>query len=78
MMNARFSGCKCYIDQWGVLTTGADVLGEAIAMDMIEITLGQIEFVSLAMLDLVEILRTERRPVTPQEIDTALAVPSLQ
>jgi hypothetical protein len=78
MMNARFSGCKCYIDQWGVLITAADLLGHGVSMEVIETMLGQVEFVSQAMLGLVETLRRERRLVTEEEIDSALEVPPLQ
>jgi hypothetical protein len=78
MMNERFSGCKCYIDKWGVLITAADVLDRGMAIELIETVLSQIEFVSQAMLDLVETLRAERRLVTEEEIDSALNVPPLQ
>lgn len=78
MMNSRFSGCKCYIDQWGVLTTAADILGPNIEIEFVEIVLGQVEFISLAMLSLVETMRLERRLITQGEIDAALDVPPLQ
>jgi hypothetical protein len=78
LMNARFSGCKSYVDQWGALTTGADILGPDIPIDFIETILNQVEFISLAMLDLAETMRSEQRLVTSEEIDSALEVPSLQ
>lgn len=78
MMNSRFSGCKCYIDQWGVLTTAADILGPKIEIEFVEIVLGQVEFISLAMLSLVETMRLEARLITQDEIDSALDVPPLQ
>lgn len=78
MMNERFSGCKSYVDQWGVLITAADILGPDIAEDLVETLLGQVEFVSQAMLGLVETFRSERRLVTAEEIDSALGVPPLQ
>jgi hypothetical protein len=77
MMNARFSGCKCFIDQWGALITGTDILSQAFDVDFLEIVLGQVEFVSQATLDLMEILRIEQRLVTEEEIDSALYVPPL-
>lgn len=78
MMNQRFSGCKSYIDRWGALTTAADILGPEIAMDFIEVVLGQVEFISQAMLELAETIRSEQRLVTSNEIDSALEMPSLQ
>ena len=78
MMNERFGGCKCFIDQWGVLITGADLISNDIVVELIETTLRQVEFISQAMLDLVETLCAEGRLVTQHEIDTVLAVPSLQ
>jgi hypothetical protein len=78
MMNERFSGCKCCIDQWGALITLADILGPDIAIEAIETVLDQVEFVSQAMLGLVETMRLERRLVAPDEIDSALDVPPLQ
>lgn len=77
MMNARFSGCKSYIDQWGVLITAADILDPGVATDSVETILGQVEFVSQATLDLVEMLHSERRLVTDEEINRALDVPPL-
>jgi hypothetical protein len=78
MMNARFSGCKSYIDQWGALITAADVLAQSVTVEFIEIMLGQVEFVSRGMLDLVETMRRECRLPTDEEIDSALDVPLLQ
>lgn len=78
MMNERFSGCKCYIDEWGVLITGADILGDIFTINSLEVALSQVEFISQAMLGLMEILRIEQRLVTRDEIDSALDVPALQ
>lgn len=76
-MNERFSGCKCYIDEWGALVTAADILGPVTAIDIVKTMLNQIEFISQAMLNLVNILHTERRRVTVEEIDSALNMPHL-
>jgi hypothetical protein len=78
MMNARFSGCKSYVDQWGVLLTTADILGPDLPVDFIETVLNQIEFISLAMLGLLELMERQGRIVTEAEIEAALEVPSLQ
>ncbi len=78
MMNERFSGCKSYVDQWGALLTAADMLGPDVAIESIETVLNQVEFISLAMLVLMETMERERRPVTDEEVDAALEVPSLQ
>ena len=70
-MNFRFSGCKSLIDQWGVLITAADVL-EPVRVETVEVVLGQVEYVSLAMLDLAEIVKRENRVPTDTEFDAAL------
>lgn len=77
-MNERFSGCKNYIDKWGVLVTSADVLGQSVEISFIEVVLGQVEFISQAMLGLITTLRMEHRLITEEEIDSALDVPLLQ
>jgi hypothetical protein len=76
-MNARFSGCKSYVDPWGVLITGADILSESMAIEFIEMMLNQVEFISITMLDLVETQLREQRLVSEEEIDSALEVPPL-
>ena len=77
MINERFSGCKSYLDQWWALTTAADILDLAVTVAHVEIVLGQIEFISLAMLDLVEIMKAEQRLVTDEEVNAALEPPSV-
>jgi hypothetical protein len=77
MMNQRFSGCKCCIDQWGTLITVADILGPRIAVACIETMLNQVEFMSQALLELVETMNVEGRLVTEAELDAALEVPPL-
>jgi hypothetical protein len=76
-MDERFSGCKSYVDKWGVLLTTADILAECISPRVIEVVLGQIEFVSLAMLTLADVVINGGRMVTEEEIDGALQSPSL-
>jgi hypothetical protein len=78
MVNARFSGCKSYVDNWGALLTGSDILAEVATTRFVEIILDQVEFVSLGMLELVEMVRTREGPVTLEDVDSALVAPSLQ
>jgi hypothetical protein len=78
MMNERFSGCKSYIDHYGTLMTTVDLLGPNIEIDRIGTVLNQVEYVSLAMLDLLETQRLENRIITDGEIDSAFNVPPLQ
>ena len=77
MMNQRFSGCKCCVDQWGTLITVADILGPGIAIEFIETMLNQVEFMSQALQELVETMNVEGRLVTEAELDAALEVPPL-
>jgi hypothetical protein len=75
-MNERFSGCKAYVDRWGALLTAADVLGES-TPGLLEVVLGQVEFMSLAMHSLAEIVIDGKRMPDDEEIDAALRSPSL-
>lgn len=76
-MNERFSGCKSYVDEWGALLTTGEILAECVSPRIVEIVLGQVEFVSVAMHSLAEVVIGGSRMVTEQEIDDALRSPSL-
>lgn len=76
-MNERFSGCKSYVDQWGTLLTAGDILADCANPKNLVTMLGQVEFVSLAMLKLSDIIINGSRMVTEQEIDEALQSPIL-
>jgi len=76
-VNQRFSGCKSYVDDWGALLTTADILAECVSPRTLWVVLGQVEFVSLAMLGLAEVVIDGGRMVTEQEIDDALQSPGL-
>jgi hypothetical protein len=78
LANERFSGCKMFVDRWGVLVMASDVLATAASVEFIEIILGQIEFMSQAMLGLVETIRERGAAITEDEIDSALESPSVQ
>jgi hypothetical protein len=71
-MNGRFSGCKSYVDQWGTLITAADIVEESANPRIVEVVLGQVEFVSVAMHGI-----SDGRMVLDEEIDEALESPSL-
>jgi hypothetical protein len=77
-VNERFSGCKVFIDRWGTLLTGSDILSAVASIQFIEIILDQTEFISQAMLGLVESVRRQGAVVPDEDIDAALASPSLQ
>jgi hypothetical protein len=49
MVNERFSGCKCFIDEWGTLVTAADIIEHDFGLDYVETLLGQVEFISVAI-----------------------------
>lgn len=77
-VNERFSGCKNYIDRWGVLLTTSDILAEVATTEFVETILNQVEFVSLGMLELVEAARTRKQAITDGDVDAALATPPFQ
>jgi len=76
-VNGRFSGCKSYLDQWGALLTAVDLLEEGVKPGLLEVVLGQVEFVSAAMHSLSEVIIEGGRMVADEEIDEALRSPSL-
>jgi hypothetical protein len=76
-LNERFSGCKSYVDEWGVFLTASDILAEGAAPRAVEVVLGQIEFISLAAIKLAEVVVDRGRMVAEQEIDDALESPLL-
>ena len=76
-VNERFTGCKNLIDKWGMLQTMSDILGPISEIGPLKVVLGQVEYVSLAMLDLYQIVQDEERLPTEAEIDEALEVPEV-
>lgn len=78
MVNSRFSGCKNFIDKWGVLITARDILSVEVNQDHLEVGINQVEFLSRAMMYLVQTTRETGTLASEEEIDTALEVPMLQ
>lgn len=77
MVNRRFSGCKLFVDRWGVLVMASDILGAVASIELIEIILDQTEFMSQATLGLVEAIRERGSAITDEELDCALELPAL-
>jgi hypothetical protein len=77
-LNERFSGCKTFVDRWGVLVTAADVLQPVDDEGLLETVFNQVEFMSQATLFLVNSLIDENRSISDDEIDAVLESPSLQ
>lgn len=77
-INERFSGCKCFIDEWDVLVNAFDIIAAADPAQLIETVLDQIEFVSQVLLELLNVMRTSNRLPSFEEIETAFQVPPLQ
>jgi hypothetical protein len=78
MANERFSGCKMFVDRWGALVMASDILGSVASVALVEIILDQTEFMSQAMLGLVETIRGRGSAITDEELDSALDTPMLQ
>lgn len=77
-VNERFSGCKCFVDQWGVLVNAFDWITEILPPNVIEVAFDQVELVSQVLLELLEFMKTTNRLPTTAEIEAAFEVPSLQ
>jgi hypothetical protein len=76
-INERFSGCKCFIDKWGVLINATDIIDLSVSTTLVETLLDQVEFVSQVTPGLVEDMRSTGLP-GEADIDSAFEVPPLQ
>lgn len=77
-VNDRFSGCKCFIDDWDVLVNASDIIAVAEPDKLVETILDQVEFVSQVILDLLDTMRSRSALPGPDEVEAAFQVPPPQ